>query len=623
MAHRLSHPQALIEPPQSTCSARLRSGWAKCDRLRRRQTPRYDHRMTEPTRLLLILDAFAGVATDDWTTALPASPKPEHLLTLSALGVPRCEVGAPPAWLELGAAVEKLAEAALTITSGTTGAVEFFVGGQAPLPLFAHLGFRLSRFTGKQTFLARGQGGGPIEAFDLSRPSSSPPPFTKVTSLPALDRFGSGAVAIFVDTSARPPPEEPIAKALTDAGVGSLTLLEVRSEVALKLTAEVAPAAGVQLSDYFSRVPSLFPKSDSLALFIAGPTLLAFLVGRSMNASLVSRVLLMNYSQGSYELAYALPFEHPDATPIDASAEGQLRRRDTRDALRLAIKKLGDEIEAGDVALGRPVLTEERARALVAQLKSLAFSEIESDAFALSLAEGRLSFGTGLLEAMRGLDETRVRDLARLFILHELVHDAQALRTTNFYGVGRAGVALEQVDYIADAFAIRTALRVEVRRGGPDAAEPTAMQETAVRLVETIVSGIEAFDQMEHGARIERLAERRLRRYLIWHLQLARMKTITKLEDVDAILKEMVAVELAPLQGRIDVRRYEKVVTKTIADTELFVALGGRLIRVRPSHEFEPDATLEALRSYGRQPLERVMNYIVAEHRDVFAPWRP
>ena len=588
-----------------------------------RCTPRYDHPMTEPIRLLLILDAFAGIATEDWATAMPAPAKPEHVLTLSSLGVPRIEVGVPPAWLELGAGVEKLADAALAITSGATGAVEFYVGGQSPLTLFVHLGFRLSRFTGKQTFLARGQGGGPTEAFDLSRSPSNAPPFTKATSLPGVDRFGSGAVAIYVDTAARPPPEEPIAKALADAGVGSLALLEVRPEVALTLTPEVVPAAGVQLSDYFSRVPALFPKSDSLALFIAGPTLLAFLVGRSMNASLVSRVLLMNYSQGSYSLTYALPFEHPDATPIDASADGQLRRRDTRDALLSAIQKLSDEMEVDDVALGGLVRTEERAKRVVAQLKSLTFSETESDAFVLSLAEGRLSFGIGLLEALRGLDQSRVRDLARLFVLHELVHDAQALRTTNFHGVGRAGIALEQVDYIADTFAIRTALRVEVRRGGPNAAEASALQNTAVRLVETVISGIEAFDQMDHGARIERLAERRLRRYLIWHLQLARMKTITKLEHADAILEDMVAVELAPLQGRIDVRRHEKVVTKTTADTELFVALGGRLVRVRASHEFDPDAVLEALRSYGRQPLERVMNYIVGEYRDVFAPWRP
>jgi hypothetical protein len=37
---------------------------------------------------------------------------------------------------------------------------------------------------------------------------------------------------------------------------------------------------------------------------------------------------------------------------------------------------------------------------------------------------------------------------------------------------------------------------------------------------------MQAFDRAEHGSRIGRLAERRLRRYLIWHLQLARARTI-------------------------------------------------------------------------------------------------
>ena len=76
--------------------------------------------MSEPTRLLLILDAFSGVGTDEWSAAIPVSPKPEHILALSAFGAPRAEPGTLPTWIELGAAVERLADAALALTSNTT-----------------------------------------------------------------------------------------------------------------------------------------------------------------------------------------------------------------------------------------------------------------------------------------------------------------------------------------------------------------------------------------------------------------------------------------------------------------------------------------------------------------------
>lgn len=123
----------------------------------------------------------------------------------------------------------------------------------------------------------------------------------------------------------------------------------------------------------------------------------------------------------------------------------------------------------------------------------------------LRRSRGELRLGQGLLEAIAKLDDPKIADLTKLFVLHELVHDAQGLRSSNFAGVGRAAVALEQIDYLADAFA----------------------------------------------------------------------------------------------------------------------AIDGKLVRLEPSRDFGPHAVVESLRSYGRTPLEQLMNYLVEENRSVLVPWRP
>src|SRR6478752_4164024 len=98
------------------------------------------------TRLLLLRDVFAGISTEGWQTSPVLL---QHRLLLTEHGFQRGEPGTPFDWLELGGAVERLADRAHELVGGAGGDVELFVGGQAPLSLFVHLGFRLSKFFGK------------------------------------------------------------------------------------------------------------------------------------------------------------------------------------------------------------------------------------------------------------------------------------------------------------------------------------------------------------------------------------------------------------------------------------------------------------------------------------------
>ncbi len=122
--------------------------------------------------------------------------------------------------------------------------------------------------------------------------------------------------------------------------------------------------------------------------------------------------------------------------------------------------------------------------------------------------------------------------IGQLLFLHEIYHDEdQDLRSSNYYEVGRAGMVLEALDYQADAFSLETLIRWEVRQGGERAQREVGAH--AARWVQWALRGMAAFDRLVFGERIDRLAERRLRRYLLWALQRERAAVIGKLEQLE------------------------------------------------------------------------------------------
>ena len=80
---------------------------------------------------------------------------------------------------------------------------------------------------------------------------------------------------------------------------------------------------------------------------------------------------------------------------------------------------------------------------------------------------------------------------------------------------------LEAVDFAADVFALRVATSIALRRLRPSSS-PAALRDEAVAWFDAVLYGIQAFDRWQHGTPITDLADRRLRRYLTWHLQRVR-----------------------------------------------------------------------------------------------------
>ncbi|HND34009.1 MAG TPA: hypothetical protein PLA94_28610, partial [Myxococcota bacterium] len=140
--------------------------------------------------------------------------------------------------------------------------------------------------------------------------------------------------------------------------------------------------------------------------------------------------------------------------------------------------------------------------------------------------------------------------------------------------------------------------------------------------------GLSAFDRMEQGPLLTRLPVRRLRRYLIWGLQAARAETVHEPAAVSDLLGERLFVELAPLPGRLD-GRGEKLVEegggereRLLRDTQLFLTLGGRLLRLsRMPQNFAPLQLVEMVRRQDLRGLLGAQAHVVDQDLGLLAPW--
>lgn len=274
--------------------------------------------MTAPTtRLVLLLDLYSGTAAAEWLAHVPGPVVDEHVITLTSCGAaqrhgPEPSYGAVP-WRELARAVERMAARALDLAAQAKGPVEFYVGGQAYLCLFTHLGYRLQRFKGKHVVLGRRPGDQKIEVFDLSAPWG-PEPVLVERGEPLAESRATRGVALCIDTGglARSSLEKAAEAFFKHQGVPMATFYEARSRGRATLTPQNAPNVALELEELFSRLPSHAGKSATVSLFLAGPTLLAYLAGRAVNPTVWSQPLeLTNHHQGDYTLTYRLPLDPP------------------------------------------------------------------------------------------------------------------------------------------------------------------------------------------------------------------------------------------------------------------------------------------------------------------------
>lgn len=569
-------------------------------------------RESRPVQAVLILDLQDSVPTDTFAEHLPGAAESRTLYRLSAELELELPIRTPPdatfPFPEVGRAVKALVRRARAECSHESP--EWFVVGKAPLPVFALLGYELSAWARPVTLLNQRKDG----EWDLLRLGADGPLGSSPLQarMPETEQVTTGRVALFVSTMSADPPVAEIQSYVTGRGdhLGGIAAVSGKAD----LDSENARAIAQQVAEAFSGIRSAFPlvSESGCALFVAGPASLAFIAGRAINPNILPPSWAPNFFRGAYIDAFDLPFEEQSRPAIDESKEAGKSRTDLWDAIRTAYGELQRDIIAADLN-GHPLVRSPEA--LQDALSNLQFPEKPTGSgFRLRILEGDLELGHPFLAALLPLGEEAAIGVAKQLLVHELFHYAQNLTYANYVNIGRSDYALEEIDYWADCFAIEALSKLSARLTGAPIIESVKTE------LGWVLCGIACFDRAEHGARIENLAERRLRRYLIWGLQRARADTLREERDVEALLRERLVAVLSPLSGSLD-SRGDKVVARELQDTELVVTCGGALART--SAGLDAAELVELVRSMSTDKLTQALSPAVTNERLVLAPWAP
>jgi hypothetical protein len=581
-------------------------------------------------QILVLMDVYP-VEQEALEKVLPGERRELKVLRLSEFGAPRLK---PPPhtnvvdWHNMGEAIEKVALRVHEIQDAARPhySVEIYVGGRAPLAAFVHLGFLFTKSVQKVVVLNPPPGAGNWEAFTIDGLASYVPNhkiYDKEIGFPKEPLLSNGRVGIVVDAALRSEDSKPFESFIEGKNASVCAILQLRRYEALTIDDVNMPAIVSQLANLMSNLSGYCPKRNGLALFPAGPTQIAFALGRAMSPNvLLGDVWLTEYRRGKdeYEYVYALPFVSRVEPVIPQAPEDKANRERVRVAFVAALDELQKHV--GEQHLPKAVLNDVQRKQFIMKLRDLKIvpDSVDKQPFQLRVHEGECFLGDGILHALVSSSPEEQKHFAKLVLLHEVLHDWQSLRSTNHSLIGRAGFVLEHIDYLADVFAVQTLVQVDLDRGGANAHEN--VRAILRDWIDRVLQGIAAFDQAEQGdGPMVRLAERRVRRYLLWHVQWARARTIKTVKHLERLLGSNLTVELAPLAGWIDEHRWEKMVRNALKDTELCIAADGLLVRATKSQDFDPEALLEAIRTYNHERAHKEVNAVVDEQRAKLMPW--
>lgn len=588
-----------------------------------------------PDQMVCLLPVDGSLAQDELLPLLPPEHRRREWFSLANFFPPdirrQSDPSAPVDWMGLGQALVAMLSAAQAKLDPER-ATEYHIASRAPLSAAALMGYLLQGFTAKHVFhnrtrseewqtfrlAPRASSGGSAEPVQTEFFTTRPQAATNTMPLDGQHiSEASGWVALCVSLLG------PVARtAVRSALIGELAdIVELSVAAPALLTPENFPLAVDEIRSAVSMIKARYQQAKGVALFYAGPAPLAFFIGRELNPKAVphgaTRLFDYRSTTKSYELAYELPLAPFGAPHISQSDGDLIARRRVFDTIWSELDEFKRTFEPDDL----PSQTSPRDL-LVAHIQNLRLPrEPSSGETRLTLLNDKLELGEGLLEALRTLTETQQRQIGLLFLLHEVLHFEQNLVHGNYRRVGQAAVALGQLDFIADVFSFESAVRWSVRRGGQKAAEHIA--EITEEFLTSYICGVEAFDRLEQGDILRRLSERRLRRYLTWYVQRERSKSIRNSDDLQALCRTQLVVELAPLKGCLD-NQYEKMVDGVLPTTRLVISCDHDLLLIEQSPNFNAASLLDAVRHFRHEDVQPLMRHIVEpkDRRAVLCPWR-
>lgn len=240
--------------------------------------------------------------------------------------------------------LEREASAAVAKIARSGDVARLWIAGTAGLPVFFHLGYALSSWSTAVTILHREQDGA-CRRFALDRPPSGSYFAAPIEETgPGTDNGGPGLVVSVVKQVSRAQIEG--YQARVDERIAPVTTLHADAW----LTEETFGAAAQEIAAAVRGLPS-----KPATIFLACPTPLAFVAGRSVNPNVVPRIRIPTFRPPDYYPAVDLPVKFVAAAVPTKRRTVLFLAANPRDSAPLAVKLERDAIRhaIGDAKRGR------------------------------------------------------------------------------------------------------------------------------------------------------------------------------------------------------------------------------------------------------------------------------
>jgi hypothetical protein len=485
--------------------------------------------------------------------------------------------------------------------STTAGPVLYF--GMAPIPIALELGRRLGP---TRRIVAHQQR---HDTKSWRWPCTGPTVTARLEGVPAAVSPARGDVVIRVSCS-HPVPAEDIRHVVPYPIVELSVEVDGPHEDLLQSEGDVTLVAS-KFGDALDTIARCFPNCETIHLFAAVPPALAVRMGAEINPTIHAKpIQTYQYAHArSPRYSRAIVLGHR-APPALTSGERQLADS-ARDALRrslvavraLAEVELDPETWIEDLvgAAGAKLMPALRRLGPLGRNRTIVDADVADEReangeFRWVPEARRWVFDDRLLAALGArLGSTEVEAAGRLFLLHEAIHVAkQGITSANADRVGRLPRVLEEVDYLADVWALVNDFGRAVRAGEADAGTAAAFFRDRLCVM---TATFWTFDAAELP--LSTIPVRRLNRYLIWYWIRIGLENVNDLDGVLRLLGTKPILELSGPRVRvIDGRVVFDLDPACFDGVELGLLHDGyRMVRVGTRAGAEVQSLLHAVRT--------------------------
>ncbi len=311
--------------------------------------------------IVLWLD-LAEANQQDEASVREAVPPGAEILRLTEQGVEPSPEGTPQRWGPVLDGIDRLVRHARRRERQLAGC-RYWVTGRAGLPAFFHLGHRLGKMVAA-TFVHQPRNGGKAVLLPLDPlPSAADgqPATYFVRSPKRLPHSESTAPVALAVSSQKVIADSAIADALARQQKRPAAIVHAHADA--RLDPGSVPAAMHEIDELIRDICAAHPARETLAVFIAGPSALAFVVGNAINPRVCRDVRVLEYHGDRYALAYELPHppvrEHNVALWLGACPAGTkpLALDEEARNIQLALSEAGvaDRLAVAAIPAARPV----------------------------------------------------------------------------------------------------------------------------------------------------------------------------------------------------------------------------------------------------------------------------